>query len=94
MKIVIESPEKLTDSDLEEMLTCGKELVDGLLCKLLLRPLFHYICILSQLMHLVKHLSTSIMNSNNIVSKKGGGGGGGRFHCPLNYTLIVDKLVP
>ena len=44
VKIVIESPEKLTDSDLEESLTCGIEKVDRLLCKLSFRLLFHYIC--------------------------------------------------
>ncbi len=50
MKIVIESPEKLTDSNLEEMLTCGIEKVDGLLCKLSFRLLSRYISILTLLM--------------------------------------------
>ncbi len=40
-------------------------------------------------MHFVKHLSTSIMNFNNIISK--GGGGAKRFQgeasAPLNETL-------
>ena len=53
---------------------CGIEKIDGLLCKLSFRLLSHYICILSLPMLHVKHLSTSIMNFNNIISKGGGGG--------------------
>ena len=60
MKIVIESPEKLTDSDLEEIVDVWNRKGGRLLCKLSFRLLSHYICILSLLMHLVKHL-TSIM---------------------------------
>ena len=41
-----------------KLLTSGIEKVDGLLCKLPFRLLAHYICILSLLMHFVKHLST------------------------------------
>ena len=52
---------------------CGIEKVDGLLYKLSFRLLSHYICILSLLMHFVKHLSTSVMNQFP------GGGGGKRF---------------
>ena len=71
MKIIIESPEKLTDSDLEEIVECGIEKVAGLLCELSFRLLSHYICILSLLMHFVKHLSTPIVNFNNTIN--GGG---------------------
>ena len=49
------------------LLTCGIEKVDGLLCKLSFRLLSHYICILSLLMHFVKHLSTLIQ-----FSRRGG----------------------
>ena len=45
MKIIIESPEKLTDSDLEEIFVCGIEKVDGLLYKLSFKLVSHYICI-------------------------------------------------
>ena len=69
MKIVIESPPKLTDSDLEEIVDVWNRKGDGLLCKLSFRLLSHYICILSLLMHFIKHLSTSIMNFNNTISK-------------------------
>ena len=62
MKIVIESPEKLTDSDmiLKKLLMCGIEKADGLLCKPSFSLLSHYICMLSLFMHFVKHLSVSI----------------------------------
>ena len=65
-------------------------------CKLSFRLLSHYICILSLLMHFVKHLSTSIVNFSNTISKGGRGGGGGeggreeKFQggaAPLNETL-------
>ena len=62
MKIVIESPENITDSNLEEIDEVRIEKVDRLLCKLSFRLLSYYICILSLLMHFVKNLSTSIMN--------------------------------
>ena len=72
MKIVIESPEKLTDSNLEEIVDMwnrkGRRIV---LCELSFRLLSHYICILSLLMHFVKHLSTSIMNFTNTIFKGG-----------------------
>ena len=70
MKIVIESPEELTDSDLEEVVMCGIEKVDGLLFSFRLLP--HYICILLLLMHFVNHLLTSLMNFYNIISRAGG----------------------
>ena len=72
MKIVIESPKKLTDVIWKKLLTCGIETVDELLCKLSFRLLSRYICIHSLLMHFVKHLSTSIMNFNNTISRGGG----------------------
>ena len=71
---------KLTDSDLEEIVDVWNRKGNGLLCKLSFRLLSHYICILSLLMHFVKHLST-LMSFNNTISKGGwvgGGGGGGR----------------
>ena len=51
MKIV-ESPEKLTDNDLKEIVDVWNGRVAGLLCKLSF-GLFSYMCILSQLMHFV-----------------------------------------
>ena len=60
VKIVIESPEELMIVIWKKLLTFGIEKVDGLLCNLSFRLLSHYICILSLLMHCVKHLSTSI----------------------------------
>ena len=42
----------------KKLLTCGIEKVDGLLCKLSFRLLSHYVCILSLLMHFVKHAGT------------------------------------
>ena len=68
MKIVINLP-KNSLIVIWKKLTCGIEKVDGLLCKLSFRLLSYYICILSLLMHLVKHLSTSIMNFNNTISR-------------------------
>ena len=76
MKIVIESPEKLTDSNLEEIVDMWNRKGDGLLCKLSFRLLSHYICILSLLMHFVKHLSTSIRILIMQFPRGGGGGGG------------------
>ncbi len=57
----------------KKLLTCGIEKVAGLLCKLLFRLLSYYICILSLLMHFVKHLSTSIINFDSAISKGVGG---------------------
>ena len=55
LKIVIESPEKLTDSDLEENVDVWNRKGDRLLCKLSFRLLSHYICIFSLLKYFVKH---------------------------------------
>ena len=52
------------------LLMCGIEKVDGLMYKLSFRLLSHYICILSLLMHFVKHLSTSVMNLNKQFSRE------------------------
>ena len=59
MKIVTEYPENITDSDLEEIVDVWNRKGRQILCKLSFRLLSHYICILSLLMHFVKHLSTS-----------------------------------
>ena len=77
MNIVIEFPEKLTEAIWKKLLMCGIEKVDGLLCKHSFRLLSHYICVLSLLMHFVKHLSTSIMSFNNTFPRGGGWGMGG-----------------
>ena len=53
MTIVIESPKKLTDSDLEEIVDIWNRKGRRLLYKLSFRFLSHYICIL--LMHFDKH---------------------------------------
>ena len=85
-------------------MTCGIEKVDGLLCKLSFGLSSHYICILSLLMHFVKHLLTSIMNFNKTIVKpgrrglqKGFKGGLLVYHSPPNdsrppppnQTLII-----
>ena len=94
MKIVIESPEKFTNSDLEEIVDVWNRKGDGLLCKLSFRLLSHYICILPLLTHFVKHLSTS-MNFNSTISKGGGKGSrgaawGAATPAALNETLLVN----
>ena len=89
MKISIESPEKLTDMIWKKLLTCGIEKVDGWQCNLSFKLFSHYICILSLLMHFIKHLSTSIIHFNNTISKEGGKGGGGG-----GESKNVPKLPP
>ena len=88
MKIVIESPEKLTDSDLEEIV----DVWNRLLCKLSCRLLSHDICILSLLMHFVKHLSTSIMHFNNTISKGRQKGSKGGSPCPPPSPHLYETL--
>ena len=73
MKIITESPEKLTDSDLEEIVdlfTSGIEMVDGLLFKLSFRLL------ISLHMHtLTAHaLCHALINISNEFFPEGGGG--------------------
>ena len=64
-------------------------MVDGLLCKLSFKLLSHYICILSQLMH----LSTSIMAFNNIIPRVLGGGGGGASRGESGLLLCDHVLL-
>ena len=75
LKLSLNLPKKLTDSDLEEIVDVWNRF----------RPSSHYICILS-LMHFVKHLSASIMNFNSTISK---GGQSSKGDSPLNETLEV-----
>ena len=86
-----ESPEKLIDSDLEEIVECGIEKVDGLLCKLSLRLTAHALC---------QALINTNMNFNNTIPRWGGGGGGGGDSRPPappppNETqMMVMKVLP
>ena len=98
MKIVIESSDKLTDCDLEEI-------VDGLNRKGRRIAVKTHIqtLILSHMHTLTTHapcqaLSTSIMNFNNTISKGGGRFQGGQLPysplpLPLNKTLIFVILI-
>ena len=89
MKIVIESPEKLTDR--EELLTCGIEKVDGLLCKLSFRLLSYYICILS--LNMQHQMNFLIIKFPRMGGKKVPRGGS---RPPLNETLnmMLIQCVP
>ena len=78
IKIVLNLP-KISLTAIWKKLLCGIEKVNGLLCKLSFRLLYHYrctlislyICILSLPIHFVEHLSS--MNFNSTISKGGGG---------------------
>ena len=96
IKIVIEFPEKLTESDLDEIVVmCGIEKVDGLLCKLSFRLLSHYICIFSLLLHFVKHFINIIMNINNTISEGEKWFQGGKPPpASLNETLSSKPHTP
>ena len=67
--------------------------MDGLLCKLSFRLLSHYICILSLLMHFVKHLSTSIIILIIQFSEGGGGGGGGAERFPRGHPPPINETL-
>ena len=64
MEIFIESPDKLTDSDLEEIADVWNRTGRRSAVYTLNQTYISYIYILSLLMHFVKPLSTSIMNFN------------------------------
>ena len=74
----------------KKLLTCGIQKVHGLLCKHSFTLISHYICILSLLMHFVKHWSTSIMNFNNIIPKEAKGSPPPPLNeTPLGYNFVL-----
>ena len=96
MKIVIESPEKLTDSICRKLLTCGIEKVDGFLCQLSFRLLSHYIMHTLTAHALCQALININMNFYSTIFRRGEkcSKGGSPPPPTLNKTLAaISRLL-